>query len=74
LPEELIGPAAVRWFVGAVNVAVFLGVGVAMSDVFCRVVERLEPLRGRRPGWVLLLVGSIGLQLSYVWGLFQPGI
>ncbi len=74
LPSDLVGAMAVRWIVSAVNVAVFLGVGVSMSDVFCRVVERLEPLRGRQPGWVLLLVGSIGLQLSYVFGLFQPGI
>ncbi|HEV3005275.1 MAG TPA: hypothetical protein VGX78_12485 [Pirellulales bacterium] len=74
LPHELFGASAIRWIVSAVNVAVFLGVGVAMSDVFCRVVERLEPLRGRQPGWVLLLVGSIGLQLSYVFGLFQPGV
>jgi hypothetical protein len=74
LPAELVGPAAARWIVWAVNIAVFLGVGVAMSDVFCRVVERLEPLRGRRPAWVLLLVGSIGLQLSYVFGLFQHAV
>jgi hypothetical protein len=74
LPNELVGAAAIRWIVSAVNVAVFLGVGVAMSDVFCRVVERLEPLRGKQPGWVLLLVGAIGLQLSYVFGLFQPGV
>src|SRR6202047_4207231 len=38
LPADLVGPTAVRWIVATVNVAVFLGVGVSMSDVFCRVV------------------------------------
>ena len=33
-----------------VHLAVFAAVGVAMIDVFCRVIESLEPDRGRLPG------------------------
>jgi hypothetical protein len=74
LPAELI---SARWAASAVtadSLLVFTGVGVAMADVFCRVVERLEPARGRRPGWVLLLVAAIGFQMAYVFGLLTPGI
>jgi hypothetical protein len=42
-----------------------------MVDVFCRVREKLEPARGRAPGWWLLLVGAIGAELFYALGLFQ---
>jgi hypothetical protein len=55
----------------AVHVAVFAAVGVAMADVFSRVMERLEPHRGRRPAWWLLLVGVIGGELFYALGLFN---
>jgi hypothetical protein len=61
----------VGWFVLLVNLAVFAGVGAAMADVFCRVMERLEPERGRAPGWWLLLVGAIGGELFYAFGLFD---
>jgi hypothetical protein len=54
-----------------VNLIVFAGVGVAMIDVFCRVMERLEPARGRSPGWWLALVGAIGTELFYAFGLFN---
>jgi hypothetical protein len=58
----------------AVHLAVFATVGVAMIDVFCRVMERLEPSRGRLPAWWLGLVGAIGGELFYAFGLFQfPG-
>src|SRR5690348_7674442 len=59
----------VGWFVLLVNLIVFAGVGAAMADVFCRVMERLEPQRGRVPGWWLLLVGAIGGELFYAFGL-----
>jgi len=72
LPPELIGPRSAGWLVAAVNGLVLVGVGVAMADVFCRIVERLEPARGRQPGWVLLLVGAIGFQMAYVFGLLTP--
>ncbi|HWB09828.1 MAG TPA: hypothetical protein VG826_11400 [Pirellulales bacterium] len=69
LPAELISPRWAGRVISGVNCLVFTGVGVAMADVFCRVVERLEPARGRRPGWILLLVCAIGFQMAYVFGL-----
>lgn len=54
-----------------VHLTVFAAVGVAMVDVFCRVMARLEPSRGRTPGWWLLLVGAIGGELFYAFGLFD---
>ena len=47
-------------------------IGVAMIDVFSRVMAALEPERGRRPSWWLLLVGAIGGELFYAFGLFDP--
>ena len=60
-------PRAVR----IVHLAVFAAVGVAMIDVFCRVIESLEPDRGRLPGWWLTLVGAIGGELFYAFDLFK---
>ena len=57
----------------AVHLAVFAAVGVAMIDIFCRVIERLEPSRGRLPAWWLTLVGAIGTELFYALGLFNFG-
>ncbi len=54
-----------------VHLAVMSVVGVAMVDVFCRVVESLEPHRGRKPAWWLLLVGAIGGELFYALDLFR---
>jgi hypothetical protein len=34
-------------------------------------METLEPARGRLPAWWLLLVGAIGGELFYAFGLFQ---
>jgi hypothetical protein len=70
LVPELISEAAASWIVLGVNLLVFTGVGVSMADVFGRVVEALEPARGRQPMWFLLLVGVIGGQLFYLCGLF----
>lgn len=77
----LIASVPVSWFfsvalpyppvVLAVHLAVFALVGVAMIDVFCRVLERLEPQRGRLPAVWLLLVGAIGAELFYAFGLFH---
>jgi hypothetical protein len=58
-------------FVLVVNLALFTGVGVAMIDVFSRVMETLEPDRGRAPVVWLALVGAIGGELFYAFGLFQ---
>jgi hypothetical protein len=61
----------VGWFVLLVNLVVFAGVGTAMVDVFCRIMERLEPDRGRAPAWWLLLVAAIGGELFYAFKLFD---
>jgi hypothetical protein len=53
-----------------VNLVIFTGVGVAMIDVFRRVMERLEPARGLAPVWWLAL-GAIGSELFYAFGLFN---
>ena len=58
-------------FVLAVNLIVFAGVGVAMIDVFHRVMRSLEPHREIAPTWWLVLVGVIGAELFYFFGLFQ---
>src|SRR5438132_10522128 len=34
-----------------VHLAVFTAVGIAMIDVFCRVIASLEPSRGKAPAW-----------------------
>jgi hypothetical protein len=77
----LLAALPVAWFFSAalpnalvllaVHLAVFASVGVAMADVFSRVMERLEPRRGRRPAWWLLLVGVLGGELFYALGLFD---
>jgi len=59
------------WIVLAVNLAIFASVGIAMTDVFCRVMESLEPSRGRAPAWWLVLIGAIGGELFYAFGLFD---
>jgi hypothetical protein len=58
-------------FVLLVNLTVFAGVGISMIDVFRRVMERLEPERGSAPVWWVRLVGVIGSELFYSFGLFQ---
>jgi hypothetical protein len=58
-------------FVLVVNLIVFTGVGVSMTDVFRRVTLRLEPRRQFAPLWWLAIVGVIGAELFYFFGLFQ---
>ena len=58
-------------FVLIVNLIVFAGVGTAMSDVFQRVMSRLEPHREQPPIWWLALVAGLGAELFYFLGLFQ---
>lgn len=58
-------------FVLLVNLTVFAGVGVSMIDVFNRVMRRLEPRRETTPTWWLLIVGAIGGELFYSFGLFD---
>jgi hypothetical protein len=72
LPEvPTIGPWWAAQLVRGVNLLIFAGVGVSMVDVFRRVMERLEPGHGGRPLWYLALVGVIGAQLFYLFGLFE---
>jgi len=58
-------------FVLIVNLIVFTGVGVSMVDVFRRVMLRLEPTRNFAPVWWLMIVGVIGAELFFFFGLFQ---
>lgn len=58
-------------FVLLVNLIVFTGVGVSMVDVFRRVMLRLEPKRNFAPVWWLMIVGVIGAELFFFFGLFQ---
>jgi hypothetical protein len=77
----MIAAVPISWFFAAavpsellllgVHLAVFAIVGVAMVDVFSRVMQGLEPQRGRLPAWWLLLVGVIGGELFYAFGLFD---
>lgn len=77
----MIASIPVNWFftvaipqptiVLLVNLTVFAGVGISMMDVFRRVMERLEPERGSAPVWWVMLVGIIGSELFYSFGLFQ---
>ena len=58
-------------FVLLVNLVVFAGVGVAMVDVFRRIMRQLEPDRAGTPIWWLLLVSAVGAELFYFFGLFH---
>ncbi|MEX0715392.1 MAG: hypothetical protein WD066_02335 [Planctomycetaceae bacterium] len=57
-------------FVLLVNLVVFAGVGVAMIDVFRRVMHRLEPTHAT-PTWWLILVSVIGAEFFYRFELFH---
>jgi hypothetical protein len=56
----------------ATNLVVFTGVGVAMTDVFVRVLAALEPERSRFFGlaWVGL-VSVIGMELFWIAGILE---
>jgi hypothetical protein len=73
IPVSWFFTAALPWpqVLLVVHLAVFTAVGVAMVDVFCRVIAVLEPSRGREPAWWLLLVGAIGGELMYAFQLFN---
>lgn len=63
----------VPWFVLAVNLLVFAGVGTTMVDVFGRVMRALEPARGRAPTLLLIPVVTIGVEFFHAFGLFRFG-
>lgn len=59
----------VRW---GINLLIFAGVGVAMTDTFLRVMRALEPDRSRAPAFLWLgLVGVIGAELMILLELFR---
>jgi hypothetical protein len=58
-------------FMLIVNLIVFTGVGISMIDVFGRVMQKLEPTRGRLPAFWLILVAAIGAELFFLFGLFN---
>jgi len=76
----MVASIPVNWFFTAaipqpgvvllVNLIVFAGVGVSMTDVFRRVMARLETNRPEASLWWLGLVGAIGAELFYFFGLF----
>ena len=70
-PDLVANPSRVTWLVRAVNLVVFTGVGISMTDIFGRVMEVLEPERGRWPVLWLAVVSAIGGELFYAFGLFQ---
>jgi hypothetical protein len=72
--DLVANPAHVTWLVRAVNLVVFTGVGVCMTDIFGRVMQVLEPDRGRAPVLWLAVVTAIGAELFYAFGLFQFGM
>ena len=71
LHDLVADPQRVTWLVRGVNLVVFTGVGISMIDVFGRVVEVLEPKRGRWPVLWLAVVSAIGGELFYAFGLFE---
>jgi hypothetical protein len=71
LADLVADPSRVAWLVRGVNLVVFAGVGVAMTDIFGRVMEALEPERGRWPVAWLAVVAAIGGELFYAFGLFE---
>ncbi len=71
LHDLVANPARVTWLVRGVNLVVFTGVGISMVDIFGRVVEVLEPKRGRWPVLWLAVVSAIGGELFYAFGLFE---
>ncbi len=71
LSDLVADPSRVAWLVRVVNLVVFTGVGVSMVDIFGRVMEVLEPERGRWPVLWLAVVAAIGGELFYAFGLFE---
>jgi hypothetical protein len=67
---ELFGHSTAHYIVLGVNLLVFAGVGLSMVDVFRRVIETVEPRSHAQPFWFPALIGLIGVQLFYLFGLF----
>jgi hypothetical protein len=79
----MLASVPIHWFfaaaiprpfvVWAVNLVIFAGIGTCMLDVFGRVMEALEPGRGRSPTWLLVPVAMIGTELIFAFDLFRFG-
>ena len=67
---ELFSPQTAEHIVLGVNLLVFMGVGLSMVDVFWRVITTVEPRPEAQPFWFPALIGVIGGQLFYLFGLF----
>jgi hypothetical protein len=67
---ELFTHQTAEHFVLGVNLLVFGGVGLSMVDVFWRVITTVEPRHEAQPFWFPALIGVIGGQLFYLFGLF----
>ncbi len=55
----------------AVNLVVFTGVGLAMADVFLRVMRTVDPASRSFPLVWLAILGCVGGEYFYLLGLFQ---
>jgi hypothetical protein len=67
---ELFDRQTAEHIVLGVNLLVFLGVGMSMVDVFWRVITTVETRPEAQPFWFPALIGMIGGQLFYLFGLF----
>ena len=67
---DLFSPQAAEHIVLGVNLLVFAGVGLSMVDVFWRVITTVETRPDTQPFWYPALIGLIGGQLFYLFGLF----
>ncbi|WP_224365411.1 hypothetical protein [Hyalangium versicolor] len=78
----LMASIPITWFFGlalpyglvrlAVNLLVFVGVGICMVDVFLRTMKALEPAHSRAYATLwLALVGVIGAELMTLFSLFH---
>lgn len=68
---ELFNRETAEHIVLGVNLLVFLGVGMSMVDVFWRVITAVETRSEAQPFWFPALIGMIGGQLFYLFGLFS---
>ncbi|HEX4145100.1 MAG TPA: hypothetical protein VHY91_16455 [Pirellulales bacterium] len=67
---ELFDRETAEHIVLGVNLLVFMGVGMSMVDVFWRVITAVESRLDTQPFWFPALIGMIGGQLFYLFGLF----
>jgi hypothetical protein len=59
------------WLILAVNLVVFTGVGLSMSDTFLRVMRAVDPWSRVFPVVWLAILGCVGMEYFYLLGLFK---